>query len=103
MKPNHSIQFLLAITIIVTAPVQAFAGSIQYTYDNMDRLAKAVYEDGTVIQYFYDAAGNRTSMRITTGSATSGTASPDEQVVYPGPGSSGSGDSFADEQGNSQK
>jgi YD repeat-containing protein len=43
----------------------ALAGSAQYTYDNMNRLVQVVYDNGTTIQYTYDAVGNRTVKQVT--------------------------------------
>jgi len=40
-------------------PASAFAASIAYTYDSRHRLTQVSYEDGTTIQYTYDATGNR--------------------------------------------
>jgi YD repeat-containing protein len=37
----------------------------QYTYDNLNRLIQVQYEDGTSIQYTYDAAGNRLTKQVT--------------------------------------
>jgi len=44
------------------ASVIAYAGSVTYTYDSLNRLIKAEYEDGRVIQYSYDGDGNRTAL-----------------------------------------
>jgi len=50
----------IIITLIFISAI-AYAGSVTYTYDGLNRLIKAEYEDGPVIQYTYDAAGNRTA------------------------------------------
>jgi YD repeat-containing protein len=39
--------------------IPAFAENIQYTYDDLNRLTQVTYEDGTIINYTYDEAGNR--------------------------------------------
>jgi YD repeat-containing protein len=41
---------------------QAATPDVTYTYDAANRLIQAQYSDGAVIQYTYDAAGNRTQM-----------------------------------------
>jgi YD repeat-containing protein len=43
--------------LLLTAP--GLAGTAQYTYDSSNRLVQVQYDDGTTIQYSYDAAGNR--------------------------------------------
>lgn len=62
-------------SILQTAP--ALAGTAQYAYDNLNRLVQVQYEDGTIIQYTYDAAGNRLTKEMTalSSSLPAGTAS----------------------------
>ena len=38
--------------------------SIQYRYDELNRLVAAVYDNGQEISYAYDAAGNRISSTV---------------------------------------
>jgi len=48
---------------------QSFAGSVNYSYDALGRLATLVYSNGvatTTITYSYDATGNRTSVVTTS-------------------------------------
>ncbi|MEW6296090.1 MAG: hypothetical protein AB1467_07450, partial [Candidatus Diapherotrites archaeon] len=40
------------------------ANTAQYTYDTLNRLEQVQYEDGTIIHYTYDAAGNRTAREV---------------------------------------
>ena len=40
----------------------ASAATVTYTYDNLNRLNKVDYGNGAVIEYTYDAAGNRLSL-----------------------------------------
>lgn len=56
--------------ILMTSTVPA--GTAQYTYDNLNRLVQVQYDDGTIIQYTYDAAGNRLTKKV----AAQGSAAP---------------------------
>lgn len=47
--------FLTAVVLATTA---------QYTYDNLNRLIKVQYDDGTIIQYTYDEVGNRLTQQV---------------------------------------
>ena len=38
----------------------AHAGTTSYQYDALGRVIEVDYPDGSVVQYTYDAAGNRT-------------------------------------------
>ena len=40
------------------------AWAVTFQYDNLDRLIKATYQNGTVIEYAYDATGNRLQKKI---------------------------------------
>lgn len=51
--------------MFLALPLLAWADNVSYTYDTLNRLIRAEYEDGTVIEYSYDAAGNRLSQIIT--------------------------------------
>lgn len=51
-------------TLAILVPSQISA-STSYTYDQLDRLATAVYDNGLCVAYFYDANGNRTSQTNT--------------------------------------
>jgi YD repeat-containing protein len=55
------LSLLLALVVLVGLVLPCFAESITYEYDDLYRLIKATYSDGTVIEYSYDAAGNRLS------------------------------------------
>lgn len=56
-------------TSLVTA-----AGTINYTYDNANRLTGEAYPDGTTITHAYDAVGNRTQRTVTKGGTATATA-----------------------------
>lgn len=59
----------LLLVIITCAMVQylpstSFASNVTYTYDNLNRITKVDYGNGTVASYTYDNAGNR--LRLAT-------------------------------------
>jgi YD repeat-containing protein len=68
MSPRPRRELLVVITFIVfiLTSAMAYAGSVTYTYDGLNRLIQAEYEDGTIIQYTYDGAGNRTALYLNT-------------------------------------
>ncbi|BEV12117.1 RHS repeat protein [Asticcacaulis sp. DW145] len=56
-----SSSFLIALSASQTA----------FVYDALGRVTKVTYDNGTVVEYQYDAAGNRTQKTV-TGSPSSG-------------------------------
>ena len=63
MKPNITALFFSVILICLINLVPALAGTVQYTYDSLDRLTKAEATDSSmVITYTYDEVGNRLSI-----------------------------------------
>jgi YD repeat-containing protein len=57
------LSFVLALVVVMVGLVlPCFAAIVTYQYDDLYRLIKATYSDGTVIEYTYDAAGNRHSV-----------------------------------------
>ena len=57
----------LAVSLLLSPLL--FASTITYEYDSLDRLIQVSYGEGTVVQYSYDPAGNRTQ-RVVSASAT---------------------------------
>jgi YD repeat-containing protein len=55
------------------------AADITYTYDDLNRLTKADYGDGSYIEYVYDNAGNRTQ-KICDGAVIPGDTDADTDV-----------------------
>lgn len=59
--------FTLALHLMATL---TFAQSnVKYEYDEINRLTKVTYSNGTVVEYTYDALGNRTEKEVTGGNA----------------------------------
>lgn len=55
------------MVLIILIIFYIFSGTsiaIQYTYDNLNRLVSAEYDNGSTIEYQYDGAGNRTQRVI---------------------------------------
>lgn len=48
--------FVFSLSLVVTP---AFSASVCYTYDVRHRLTHVAYDNGAVVQYSYDATGNR--------------------------------------------
>jgi YD repeat-containing protein len=59
--------FPIFTLLLVFAAAPSHASGITYTYDALGRVLTATYDNGTVIYYNYDAAGNRTTQGVTCG------------------------------------
>jgi YD repeat-containing protein len=57
---------IIPLVLLVFA-LPCLADTVTYEYDDLHRLIKAIYSDGTIIEYTYDAAGNRLSKVIQSG------------------------------------
>jgi len=56
------------ITVLLLNALFAFS-QITYQYDNLNRLSKVTYQNGTTVSYTYDELGNRTQKTVTQGAA----------------------------------
>ena len=54
--------WLVCSALLFTVP--SYASRVNYTYDDAGRLIRADYGSRGVIEYTYDAAGNRTSRKV---------------------------------------
>lgn len=80
LRKVNTTGFLAVILLFVLAcPVIA----AQYTYDALNRLITVTYENGQMVEYSYDAAGNMLSEKITA--ATAITVTPLDDHVGMGP------------------
>jgi YD repeat-containing protein len=53
---------LIAIALLLLPVSHLCAGTTTYNYDELNRLVRVEYLDGTVVDYTYDANGNRTEI-----------------------------------------
>ena len=60
---RHAGMLLVAASLFSAQP--ASAGAITYGYDALGRLVRVAYPNGAIIQYSYDANGNRTAYVVT--------------------------------------
>jgi YD repeat-containing protein len=58
-----SLALVLTIVSLFLAS-QTSGGSVTYVYDDLDRLIQEAYDNGTVVSYAYDGAGNRLSREV---------------------------------------
>jgi YD repeat-containing protein len=49
-------------TLLLAGPALATPATTTYTYDDLGRVATVTYQNGMVITYNYDPAGNRTQV-----------------------------------------
>ena len=61
---SHTITGLI-LAGILAIPSLGYAEQVTHSYDDLNRLIKSDYGNGNVINYAYDAAGNRTSQTVT--------------------------------------
>ena len=66
MRAGAHLFSVLLVFIFYAMVGVSFAQTTSYTYDDLNRLIKAEYGDGTVIEYTYDEVGNRVSKKVTT-------------------------------------
>ena len=58
---------------------------ILYEYDTAQRLSKVIYPDSTVVEYSFDAVGNRLSKTVTAAPSPSPSSVPEPDTVLPPP------------------
>lgn len=79
-KLLFSISFFL-FSILASS---GWAGAIDYTYDNLNRLIQVTYSPDMQIRYTYDQAGNMTTMEVGAAISVPGPPTITEIVARPG-------------------
>jgi YD repeat-containing protein len=63
---NNFKKYILIICTLVASP-SIYSQSLQYNYDNLNRIIQTVFSDGRIVNYSYDDLGNRISMVVNDG------------------------------------
>lgn len=65
LKMKHGLSISLAvISLILISSTTSYPDTTNYIYDELNRLIRVEYGDGTVIQYNYDETGNRSQVYV---------------------------------------
>ena len=75
----------LLTIILLFLVLAATAQTTRYSYDNLNRLTRVTYANGTIVSYNYDANGNRISEIITGGTGIMQINDNAEVSLYPNP------------------
>ena len=75
----------LLTIILLFLVLAATAQTTRYSYDNLNRLTRITYANGTIVSYNYDANGNRISEIITGGTGIMQINDNAEVSLYPNP------------------
>jgi len=67
MDRIHRMGSAWLVTLLLASVPVVQAASVSYSYDVNDRVTRAAYSDGTVVNYTYDVAGNILTRAITGG------------------------------------
>lgn len=62
MKPAKSAYLLFLMVPVLLLGDRGFAATVNYTYDDLNRLTRVDYSSGNSIEYSYDEIGNRTAL-----------------------------------------
>lgn len=82
---RNTMKKILAISIILFAISADAQVTVNYTYDNLQRLTQASYSNGVGIQYSYDALGNRTQEARTSTLSVEQVSTEKSFKLYPNP------------------
>ena len=91
---------ITVLSLLYVSAISSYAETTNYIYDELNRLIRVEYGDGTVVEYTYDNAGNRLEKRLqivdttpptTTASPAGGTYTSAQSVTLTCNDGSGSG------------
>ena len=57
--------WVLCITLVAPCTCLTSLADTQFDFDRLHRVTRAAYNDGTIVEYEYDAVGNRLSIIVT--------------------------------------
>ncbi len=64
MKGNAKTIFFISLLLFLTVSIPALSETVQYSYDHLNRLTRVESDSGAVIEYTYDATGNRLTKEV---------------------------------------
>ena len=68
----------MALAMLLLIPMPTWADNVTHSYDDLNRLIRTDYGNGKVVEYTYDAAGNRMTQVATGNQAPTVSAGPDQ-------------------------
>ena len=83
LRSRLTVALAFLAALLVGLPLRADAADVSYTYDSLNRLTMADYGNGLVINYTYDAAGNRLSQKVVPAPILSKLLSPTNGATFP--------------------
>lgn len=73
--------FFMLFSVLLSS---GWAGAVEYSYDNLNRLIRVTYSPDMQIRYAYDQAGNMTAMEIGAAISVPGPPTITEIIARPG-------------------
>lgn len=74
------LSFLLSIFLCFFLTAYSFASTVIYQYNKLNHLTRVQYSNGAIIEYTYDAAGNRISKAFYSSDAGMGDMDGNHQI-----------------------
>lgn len=78
MKRQISVPIVITVLLWLLFSTPGLAATVEYTYDDLNRLTRVEYDNGAITEYTYDAAGNRLSKVVTAAVDSDGDGLPDD-------------------------